>query len=294
VKVRSLSANHSFLFTPLIIVEMAFSKLVRFEHGGRVSFGDLVESSENGFTVNELSGSLAEGFSSTSSEPIVVQKLLSPLESTPIVQCIGLNYKKHAAEANLTIPKYPVVFTKPADALTGPFDDVHVHPDAQKMLDYEGELSVVIGKDAKNVSEADALDYVLGYTAGNDVSARDYQLPDVSGGQFCYSKSFDQFAPIGQFILSTKLVPDPQKLEYVLRVNGEERQRTGTDDMIWSVKQIIAHLSRGTTLRRGTVILTGTPSGVGFFQKKFLKDGDVVEMEILGWGCKTANKMVFD
>lgn len=160
------------------------------------------------------------------------------------------------------------------------------------MLDYEGELTVVIGKDALNVTEDDALSYVLGYTAGNDVSARNFQMKDASGGQYGYAKSFDKFAPIGPAIWSTTAIPDPQKLKYITRVNGEVRQETGTDDMIWSVKQIVSHLSRGTTLRKGSVIQTGTPAGVGFFQKKFLKDGDVVEVELVGYG-KTANKMVY-
>lgn len=204
-------------------------------------------------------------------------KILSPLESTPIILCIGLNYKQHAEEANLNITPYPVVFSKPADALTGlclklcrfwsvltragPYDDIHVHPDATPKLDYEGELTVVIGKDCKNISEEEALDYVLGYTIGNDVSARNFQMPDVSGGQFCYAKSFDGFAPIGPAISMTDAIPDPQKLSFITRVNGMKRQETSTDDMIWPVSQIIAHLSRGTTIRKGTLIMTGTPSG---------------------------------
>lgn len=198
-----------------------------------------------------------------------------------------------APELKLTVPKYPVIFSKPADALAGPTDDIHIHKDAQEKMDYEGELAVVIGRDAKNVSEEDALDYVLGYTVGNDLSARTFQMPNNSGGQYGYAKSFDSFAPLGPAIWSSKLVPDPQKLHYLLRVNGEVRQETGTDDMIWSVRQIIAHLSRGTTLRKGTVIMTGTPAGVGFFQQKFLNDGDVIEVELEGLG-KISNKMVFD
>lgn len=138
---------------------------------------------------------------------------------------------------------------------------MHVHPDATPMLDYEGELTVLIGKDAKNVSESDALSYVLGYTIGNDVSARNFQLPDVSGGQFCYAKSFDTFAPIGPAIITTHTVPDPHALNYVTRVNREQRQATPTNDLIWTIPQIIAHLSRGTTLKAGTLIMTGTPSG---------------------------------
>jgi 2-keto-4-pentenoate hydratase/2-oxohepta-3-ene-1,7-dioic acid hydratase in catechol pathway len=153
---------------------------------------------------------------------------------------------------------------------------------------------VVIGQDAKNVSVADALKYVLGYTCGNDVSARHFQLPDTSGNQFCYAKSFDGFAPIGPYIVSAQLIPDPQKLHYTTKVNGEVRQDTETSDMIWTVAQIIEHLSRGTTLRKGTVIMTGTPSGVGLFMepKGFLRDGDIVEVAIDGVGT-LRNKMVF-
>lgn len=162
------------------------------------------------------------------------------------------------------------------------------------MLDYEGELTVVIGKTGKDIPEAEALSYVLGYTAGNDVSARHFQLPTTSGGQYCYAKSFDKFAPIGPVLVSPRVIPDPQKLKYRTKVNGEIRQETGTDDMVWTVAQIIAHLSRGTTLRAGTIIMSGTPSGVGLFMepKGFLKDGDVVEVEVDGIGS-IVNKVVF-
>ena len=194
------------------------------------------------------------------------------------------------------MPTNPVVFTKPADALAGPYDDVPIHPDAQSQLDYEGEMCVIISRDAKNIPESQALDYVLGYTVGNDVSARNFQLPaTVSGSQFSYAKSFDRFAPIGPSVLLAKPGLDPQTFKYTTKVNGELRQQTGTDDMIWSVKQIIAHLSRGTTLRKGTVIMTGTPSGVGLFMepKGFLKDGDLVSVEIEGVGA-IENRMVFE
>jgi 2-keto-4-pentenoate hydratase/2-oxohepta-3-ene-1,7-dioic acid hydratase in catechol pathway len=192
----------------------------------------------------------------------------------------------------LSVPPYPVIFTKPADALAGPSQTIEIHPDTQKMLDFEGELTVIIGRDAKNVSEAEALDYVLGYTAGNDVSARNFQLPDTSGGQFCYAKSFDHFAPIGHAVVSAREIPDPQNLRLVTRVNGVVKQETSTADMIWTVRQIISHLSRGTTLRKGTVIMTGTPSGVGFFRKEFLRHGDVVEVEVEGV-ARLRNEMAF-
>lgn len=210
--------------------------------------------------------------------------------------CVGLNYRHHAEEANLQIPTFPTIFTKPPDALAGPLDAIPIHKDCQSQLDYEGELTIVIGKDCKNVSASSFADYVLGYTVGNDVSARNFQLPaSVSGGQFGYAKSFDKFAPIGPCIASTSVVPDPQKLKYWTKVNGEKRQETSTDDMIWTVGQVVEHLSRGTTLRAGTCIMTGTPSGVGLFMepKGFVTDGDEVEIYVEGIGS-LVNKMRFE
>ena len=160
-----------------------------------------------------------------------------------------------AHSVQLPVPNYPATFTKPIDALTGP-STITIERGVQDQLDYEGELTVVIGKTAKNVFEDEALDYVLGYTNGNDLSNRYYQVPDNSGGQFCYAKSFDNFAPIGPAIVSSKVIPDPQKLHYQTKVNGEIRQSTGTDVMIFNVAKIISHFSRATTLRAGTVIMT--------------------------------------
>jgi 2-keto-4-pentenoate hydratase/2-oxohepta-3-ene-1,7-dioic acid hydratase in catechol pathway len=196
--------------------------------------------------------------------------------------------------SQLEIAPYPVVFIKPSDALAGPYDDVEIFKEAQSQLDYEGELAVVIGKDGKNISEEDALDHVLGYTASNDVSARFFQLPPNSGGQFCYAKSFDKFAPIGPCIVSPSVIKDPQNINFSTKVNGKIRQESNTSDMIWSVRQIIHHLSRGTTLRKGTVIMTGTPSGIGLFTKDgLLKDGDQVQISFEGIGAIN-NKMVFE
>ena len=185
----------------------------------------------------------------------------------PIVLCVGLNYKQHAEEGKLAVPTYPAIFMKPPSALSGPGSTISIHPDCQSQLDYEGELTIVIGKTGKNIKAADYADYVLGYTVGNDVSARNFQLPaGVSGGQFGYAKSFDGFAPIGPCIASQKAIGgDPNKIRYWTKVNGEKRQETGTDDMIFSVGTIVEHLSRGTTLLAGTCIMTGTPSGVGIF-----------------------------
>lgn len=156
-------------------------------------------------------------------------------------------------------------------------------------------MTVVIGRDAKNVTESEALSYVLGYTCGNDVSARNFQKPRASGGQFCYAKSFDAFAPIGPAVVLAHTVADPQTLQLFTNLNCEVRQQTCTDDMIWTVAQIIEHLSRGTTLRKGTVIMTGTPSGVGCFMQPLgvINDGDVVEVGIEGFG-RLANRYSFE
>lgn len=176
----------------------------------------------------------------------------------------------------------------------GPYDTIDVHPSCQSLLDYEGELTIVIGRDAKDITASQALSYVLGFTCGNDVSARNFQLPGASGGQYCYAKSFDGFAPIGPAIVMAHAVPDPQNLQLSTSLNGKLRQNTCTDDMIWTVAQIIEHLSRGTTLRKGTVIMTGTPSGVGCFMQPpgLIKDGDMVEVGIQGFG-RLANKFAF-
>ncbi|KAF2274171.1 uncharacterized protein EI97DRAFT_381813, partial [Westerdykella ornata] len=225
-----------------------------------------------------------------------IPQLLCPLERTPIILCVGLNYRKHAEECNLTIPTYPTIFTKPPDALTGPLTPIPIHPSCTSQLDYEGELTFIFARDAKNVPASAFQSYILGYTAGNDVSARNFQLPaSVSGGQFGYAKSFDGFAPIGPAVVAPHLVRDPQAVRLETRVNGERRQATSTDDMIWSIGQIVEHVTRGTTVRRGTVVMTGTPSGVGLFMSPqgFLRDGDEVEVSVEGVGA-LGNRIVFE
>lgn len=176
-----------------------------------------------------------------------------------------------------------MVFAKPADALAGTNEVIPIHKDAQSQLDHEGELTVVVGKDCKNLpKEFNHAEYVLEYTIGNDVSARNFQVPGASGGEFCYAKPFDKFAPIGLWITSPKLISDPQALKYTVRVNGEVRQETGTDDMIWKVRDVLAASVTGHHAQSWHRYHTGTPSEVGFSSKKFLKDGDEVEVEIEG------------
>jgi len=203
---------------------------------------------------------------------------LAPVPRPGKVICIGLNYRDHATESNMAIPERPVVFSKFATSVIAPGEAV-VLPATSQQVDYEAELAVVIGRRAKNVSANNALEYVLGYTAFNDVSARDFQFAD---GQWQRGKSCDTFAPMGPFIVTTDKIPDPHKLSIKLRLNGKTMQDSNTDQLIFGVPELIAFLSETITLEPGDVIATGTPPGVGFARKPpvFLKHGDEMEVEI--------------
>ncbi len=204
----------------------------------------------------------------------------------PISQIIGIgrNYADHAHEQGADVPERPMVFMKNVRSLCLDGEAIVVPPVAREpenRTDFEAELGVVIGRDAKDVGIEDALGFVLGYCCVNDVSARWWQK-EGSGGQFCLGKSFDTFCPIGPAVVEAEGVGDPQGLEVVCRVNGVEMQRASTGQMMFGVADLIARLSRGTTLGAGTLILTGTPSGVGMARdpRVWLRDGDVVEVEI--------------
>lgn len=208
----------------------------------------------------------------------------TPLDFSTItnILCIGLNYRRHAVESGMAIPERPLLFIKATSTLCGDGDDI-IMPHTEE-LDYECELAVVIGKAAKNVSEEDALDYVLGYTCANDVSARDWQLK--LDKQWARGKSFDTFCPLGPVLIPASQIPDPNALRIQTRVNGVTMQDSNTVDMIFSVREIISYLSKDMTLLPGTVILTGTPEGVamGRTPNPWLKVGDVTEIEIEGIG----------
>jgi 2-keto-4-pentenoate hydratase/2-oxohepta-3-ene-1,7-dioic acid hydratase in catechol pathway len=196
--------------------------------------------------------------------------------------CIGLNYRDHAKESNMPLPEKPVVFSKFSSAVIAPGEPV-VIPRTSQQVDYEAELAVVIGRRAKNVSADRAHDYVLGYTAFNDVTARDFQFAD---GQWQRGKSCDTFAPMGQTIVTTDVITDPHKLAIKLKLNGEIMQDSNTDQLIFGVPQLIEFISQSITLEPGDVIATGTPAGVGFARKPpvFLKPGDEMEVLIEGLG----------
>lgn len=210
-----------------------------------------------------------------------------PRIGAPVVErrvfAIGLNYAKHAAEAGMKIPDEPILFTKTCP-LTGPNDRI-VLPKGAKKGDWEVELCFVMGRKAQYVSKKDALKYVAGYAAGNDVSERKYQIE--SGGQWVKGKSSDTFGPLGPWLVTTDEIKNPQRLNVWLDVNGERMQEESTKDMIFSCADIISYLSNMITLHPGDVIYSGTPSGVGLGMKpkpKFLKPGDVITMGVDGLG----------
>src|SRR5215218_3911851 len=205
------------------------------------------------------------------------------------IVCVGLNYRKHAEETGAAIPTSPVLFSKFQNAVAAPDEDVPL-TDAATQYDYEVELAVVMGETTKNVSAVDALNSVFGYATANDLSARDLQ---TRTSQWLLGKTMDKFMPIGPYLVTADEVLDPQKLAIRTWLNGEQRQNSNTDDMIFPVAEIVSYISRHFTLEPGDVIITGTPEGVilGMAEKHWMVPGDVVEVEVEGLG-KLRNRMV--
>jgi 2-keto-4-pentenoate hydratase/2-oxohepta-3-ene-1,7-dioic acid hydratase in catechol pathway len=228
----------------------------------------------------DIRGDIFRTFEVTDRESNMV-KILAPIEPR-VILCIGLNYRKHAEETGAKIPEWPVLFLKGPSTLQNPGDPI-VLPRSLRSdeVDYECELAVIIGRECKNASKERALDFVFGYTAANDVSARDWQK-QFGGGQFCRGKSFDTFAPLGPALLTKDEIPNPNSLRIGTRVNGKTRQSSNTSDMLFDVPTLIEFLSGSTTLYPGTLILTGTPQGVGMAMNppQYLAPGDFVEIEI--------------
>ena len=211
-------------------------------------------------------------------------QLLAPVPRPGKIICVGLNYHDHAEETGEEPPEQPLLFGKAPTAVINPGDAI-VHPDAVEQVDYEVELGVVIGRTARDVSAADARSYVAGYTAINDVSARDAQFSD---GQFYRGKSYDTFAPMGPTLVPDTYL-DPAALDVACRVNGETKQASNTAEFIFGVEAVIEYISGFTTLEPGDVISTGTPGGVGIFREppELLQPGDTVDVEIEGIGTLT-------
>jgi len=277
---------------------MSWTRLIRFVavETKRIHIGQPIEPnldvglaihSKQVVKAHEIVGSALDTHAKLTDKVLTVATLLEPLsrDQVGLVRCLGLNYSDHAAEAKLPKPTIPIVFYKPATSLIGPEVPITIprvaQPVAQHLPDYEVELTVVIGKPAKDVPESEALDYVLGYTAGNDMSFRHHQM---ATSQWTFSKSFDDTTPFGPVLVSAKAIPDPQNLPLKANLNGKVMQNGITADQIFNVKQTIAFLSQGTTLEPGSLIMTGTPAGVGFVRKPpvYMKDGDEIRVFIGG------------
>jgi len=201
------------------------------------------------------------------------------------IVCVGMNYRDHAEEAGMDVPERPILFAKWSNSLIGPGQTIAL-PAQSRQIDYEAELGVVIGKQARNIPAAQALEVVAGYVCVNDVSARDLQFED---GQWSRSKSFDTFCPIGPRLAPASEIPDPQRLAIRCFVNGELLQDSSTEHMVFGVAELIAYISETMTLEPGDLIATGTPAGVGFTREPpiFLQSGDEVTVEIEGIGSLT-------
>ena len=210
--------------------------------------------------------------------------LKPPIENPGKIICVGKNYAKHAQEMGSEPPSIPVIFSKFNSAIAAPDSNIVLPPISQK-VDFEAELVVVIGKEGRNIDQADAMSHVFGYCCGNDISARDWQK-EKPGGQWLLGKTFDGFAPLGPCIVTADEIENPHDLEISLRLNGETMQQSNTCNLIFPIDFLIAHLSQFVTLEPGDLIFTGTPEGVGAGRTPpvFLKDGDQLEVEIEGIG----------
>ena len=253
------------------------------DQSGKMGFGRF-DKEGNTFLILQK----GDGDFESTDQRITPFQFLTPIDFR-CIYAIGLNYRAHAEETGLEIPKYPMVFMKAPTAAQNPGDPIvlprYLRSDK---VDFEAELGVVIGRPCKNVTPEEALSYVLGYVCANDVSARDWQK-EKGGGQFCRGKTFDTFCPVGPCLATADEIPDPSKLTIRSFVNEDKMQESGTDDMIFDVPTLISFLSGSTTLLPGTLILTGTPSGVGEARdpKRYLVPGDEVTVEIDGVGILT-------
>lgn len=251
-------------------------RIVRFLSGGKIYSGQQLDET----TAARIDGDLFGSYRVTG-EKLKIDKLLAPLVPADIL-CIGLNYREHAAESKSEVPKNPMLFIKGGNTLNNPGDPIPI-PKLSSQIDYECELVVVIGKLAKYVKRDQALDYVFGYTVGNDVSARDWQREkSLGGGQFARGKSFDGFCPLGPCIVTKDEIPNPNALKLRTTLNDQIMQDHTTSDMIFDVPTLIESLSNTMTLRPGDIIMTGTPQGVGMARTPpvWLKPGDRVVCEI--------------
>ncbi|KAI9143959.1 fumarylacetoacetate hydrolase family protein [Paraphysoderma sedebokerense] len=291
----------------MVKAKQSWTHLIRFKSAedGRIKYGEPVHKDKSlspemfvhpAYKMGELYAKVIEidntqGWAdgSVSDKIEKVQKLLSPVATTPLILGIGLNYVKHAKETSMPLPTYPIVFTKSPKSIQHPYDPIVVPKICQNdQVDYEVELVVVLKEDIKNLvfpkdkeGKKNLLAQVVaGYTLGNDVSARKWQGKNLGGSQWVFAKSFDTFSPIGPMIVSPSVIPDPNQIRLKTNISGVEKQNESTSDMIFNVAQILEFVSQGTTVPAETLIFTGTPSGVGLGSKPpvYLKNGDVCDL----------------
>ena len=284
---RLISATTTDGETLGVVVRDGWRRAAELIPGGPRTMAELLAGGPD--VTNRLAAAAASATTDSSSSPaspvalLADADLLAPVPRPGKVVAIGRNYREHADEEGVEPPAAPLVFSKWPSSVVGPGADIRWDPELTRQVDYEAELAVVIGRQARNVSDADALDHVLGYTCLNDVSARDIQFGD---GQWVRGKSLDTFCPMGPVLVSADEIQDPQDLAISCRVGDEVVQDSRTSRMYFSVAQIISYLSRSFTLEPGDVIATGTPGGVGVFRDppRFLDEGDRVTVEIEGIG----------
>lgn len=258
-------------------------KWVRFEKGGRAQYGLL-----NGNTITatslELRDVLAGKKADKTGEYAVKDvRLLSPIARPGKIACIGQNYWDHCREQGKEPPSKPIIFSKFASCIIATGDYISWSPEVTQMVDFEAELAVIIGKTASRVKEADALNYVFGYTTANDVTARDLQKGD---GQWVRGKSLDTFLPLGPVMVTADEIPNPQNLKIRTELNGQVMQNSNTSEMIFNVAHLIHYCSQAFTLEPGDILMTGTPDGVGMYRNPqvFMQKGDRIMVEIEGIG----------
>ena len=262
-------------------------RIVNFRHQGRMRLGALKGDEITLFSMQDgLMSFMRRGITpQPTSERVKLDevKLLAPYYTPGKIVCVGRNYAAHAAELDHEVPDEPLLFVKLSTAVIGHGETIRWSESLTTQVDWEGELAVLIGKTAKNVSEEDAMEYVFGYTVGNDVSARDLQSND---SQWIRAKGLDTFCPLGPMVLTADEIDDPHDLTVKTTVNGEEMQNGHTGLMIYKIPTLISYCSRAFTLEPGDIIMTGTPAGVGKGMKppRFLKDGDTVTVSIDGIG----------
>jgi 5-carboxymethyl-2-hydroxymuconate isomerase len=266
-----------------VVVDGHTLPVAEFASGGPATMAELLDAGDGSLKTLRRAAVGAEQRIAAEGRRLDELELLPPVTRPGKIVAIGLNYRDHAKEAGATPPTEPIVFAKFVTSLIGHRAEIRWDPELSHEVDYEAELAVVIGRRARRVSEEDALDYVLGYTCANDVSARDIQF---SESQWVRAKSLDTFCPLGPVLVTADEIPDPQRLPISCMVNGELMQSANTSEMFFGVRTLISYCSRSFTLESGDVIITGTPAGVGVFKKpqRWLGEGDEVAVEIGGIG----------